>query len=327
MDNEGTHGTRGTRGAQPPDGRPGSSVPHPAGPPPAAPPVFPPAVPPPSAPPVTPPAVPKRPATAPGQQPRPAGARSDTAEWLNAARPRTEPGVWRYAHVPRPAERPPRPSLVGPLATMVLWLLLWLLLTERAVPYVSKPIEIITGPEWWSFGGLKEDAPALVVNSTTLYYQVLVLGLGFWAARIGGWAHVFRYFAGPRLARARLLLSVSGAVVTVWLVWTRRVPLADIILPAVPTSWMQGGGNQYAALLVSLIAYALIGTAIVWPFARIGQWQAALAPSWDAVNPARSGPGPLPHRPGPTSPTGPNCGPPDPRTRRRPSPRPSTPTG
>ncbi|WP_328896654.1 ATP/GTP-binding protein [Streptomyces sp. NBC_00236] len=299
MDNEGTHGTRGTRGAQPPDGRPGSSVPHPAGPPPAAPPVFPPAVPPPSAPPVTPPAVPKRPATAPGQQPRPAGARSDTAEWLNAARPRTEPGVWRYAHVPRPAERPPRPSLVGPLATMVLWLLLWLLLTERAVPYVSKPIEIITGPEWWSFGGLKEDAPALVVNSTTLYYQVLVLGLGFWAARIGGWAHVFRYFAGPRLARARLLLSVSGAVVTVWLVWTRRVPLADIILPAVPTSWMQGGGNQYAALLVSLIAYALIGTAIVWPFARIGQWQAALAPLLGRGEPGPERPRTAPAQAGP----------------------------
>ncbi|MEW2177345.1 ATP/GTP-binding protein [Streptomyces sp. NPDC005406] len=294
MDNEGTHGTRGTRGAQPPDGRPAGSVPHPAGPPPASPPVFPPTVPPPTAP----PSVPKRPPTAPGR-PRPAGTPSDTAEWLNAPRPVTEPGVWRYAHVPRPAERPPRPSLVGPLATMTLWLLLWLLLTERAVPYVSKPIEIITGPEWWSFGGLKEDAPALVVNSTTLYYQVLVLGLGFWAARIGGWAHVFRYFAGPRLARARLLISVCGAVLAVWLVWTRRVPLADIVLPAVPTSWMQGGGNQYVALLVSIVAYALIGTAIVWPFARTGQWPAALGalrgrgdrvPDRPSTAPAQAGP-------------------------------------
>lgn len=186
--------------------------------------------------------------------------------------------MWRYAYVPRAAERPPRPSLVGPAATMALWLLLWLLLMERAVPYVSKPIEIITGPEWWSFGGLRKDAPALVVNSTTLYYQVLVLGLGFWAARIGGWAHVFRYFTGPRLGRAGLVVSASGAAAAVWLVWTRRVPLADVILPAVPTSWMQGGGNQYAALLVSIVLYALIGTAIVWPFARIGQWPVELGP-------------------------------------------------
>ncbi|MEU9092708.1 ATP/GTP-binding protein [Streptomyces sp. NPDC048428] len=303
MDYEGTHGTRGARGAQPPDGRPGRSVPHPAGPPPAlppgpppvAPPAFPPTVPPPSAP----PAVPKRPVTSSGQH-RPAGARSATAEWLNAPRPETEPGVWRYAYVPRAAERPPRPSLVGPAATMALWLLLWLLLTERAVPYVSKPIEIITGPEWWSFGGLKKDAPALVVNSTTLYYQVLVLGLGFWAARVGGWAHVFRYFAGPRLGRARLVVSASGAAVAVWLVWTRRVPLADVILPAVPTSWMQGGGNQYAALLVSIVLYALIGTAIVWPFARTGRWSVGLGsptgraepgPEQLRTIPAQAGPG------------------------------------
>ncbi|MEU1370321.1 ATP/GTP-binding protein [Streptomyces sp. NPDC005803] len=302
MDYEGTHGATGARGAQPPDGRPGSAVPRPAGPPPAmppgpppaAPPPFPPAVPPPA----RPPSVPERPAASPGQH-RPAGPRSATAAWLDAPRPRTEPGVWRYAYVPRPAERPPRPSLMGPAATMALWLLLWLLLTERAVPYVSKPIEIITGPEWWSFGGLKEDAPTLVVNSTTLYYQVLVLGLGFWAARVGGWAHVFRYFAGPRLGRARLALSASGAALAVWLVWTRRVPLADVILPAVPTSWMQGGGNRYAALLVSIVLYALIGTVIVWPFARIGQWPAELRLLFGRGDPGPQRPRTAPAQAGP----------------------------
>ncbi|MFD7867063.1 ATP/GTP-binding protein [Streptomyces sp. NPDC059783] len=282
MENDGTYGGRGTRGAQPPDGRaggPGGSVPRPAGPPPS----FPPAVPPPAVPHAAPP-----PQAAPAPQAaRPASA---TATWLDTPRPATAPGVWRFAHVPRPAERPPRPSLVGPVATLVLWLLLWLLLTERAVPYVYKPIEIITGPEWWSFGGLREDAPALVVNSTTLYYQVLVLALGFWAARLGGWADVFRYFAGDRVARARLWLTAGGAALTVWLVWTRRVPLADIVLPAVPTSWMRGGGNPYAALLVALVLYALIGTAIVWPFARTGQWAAELR--------RRTGrPAPAPDRP------------------------------
>lgn len=296
MDNEGTHGARGTRGAQPPDGRAGrpqSSVPHPAGPPPARPPG-----PPPTAPPAFPPTVgPPRPAAMPVQH-RSAGTGSPTADWLNTPRPESDPGVWRYAYVPRPAERPPRPSLLGPAATLVLWLLLWLLLTERAVPYVFKPIEIITGAEWWSFGGLRKDAPALVVNSTTLYYQVLVLALGFWAARIGAWAHLFRYYAGDRLDRARFLTTVAGALLTVWLVWTRRVPLADVVLPAVPTSWMQGGGNQYAALLVSIVLYALIGTAIVWPFARIGQWSTELGPFLRRLrNQEPERPGTVPGRP------------------------------
>ncbi|MFG2406222.1 ATP/GTP-binding protein [Streptomyces brevispora] len=284
MDNEGTHGARGTWGAQPPDGRtgrPGSPVPHPAGPPPAAPPGPPPVAPPAFPPRVPPPAVEPSaltpPATPPGRY-RTAGTGPPTAEWLNAPRPDSDPGVWRYAYRPRPAERPPRPSLVGPAATLALWLVLWLLLTERAVPYVFKPIEIITGPQWWVFGGLRDDAPALVVNSTTLYYQLLVLALGFWAARIGGWARLFRYFAGPRLDRARFVTTAAGALLTVWLVWTRRVPLADVLLPAVPTGLMQGGGNQYAALFVSIVLYALIGTAIVWPFARIGQWSVELGP-------------------------------------------------
>ncbi|MFF1923796.1 ATP/GTP-binding protein [Streptomyces sp. NPDC058221] len=276
MDNEGTH-ARGARGAQPPDGRPGSSVPRPAGPPPAIPPGPPPVAPPAFPPTVPPPAVEPYALTPPGRH-RTTGTAPPTADWLNAPRPDSDPGVWRYAYVPRPAERAPRPSLVGPAATLILWLLLWLLLTERAVPYVFKPIEIITGPEWWAFGGLRDDAPPLVVNSTTLYYQVLVLALGFWAARIGGWARLFRYYAGERLDRARFVVSAAGALLTVWLVWTRRVPLADVLLPAVPTSWMQGGGNQYAALFVSIVLYALIGTAIVWPFARTGQWSTELGP-------------------------------------------------
>ncbi|WP_326739173.1 ATP/GTP-binding protein [Streptomyces sp. NBC_01022] len=302
MDNEGTHGTRGTRGGQPPGSRTGSSVPHPAGPPPAlppgpppvAPPAFPPTIPPPAAP----PSVPQRPVTSPGGH-RPPDARSDTAEWLNAPRPAAGPGVWRYAYVPRPAERPPRPSLVGPLATLALWLLLWLLLSERVVPYAFWPIEIITGPEWWPFHILRSDAPPLVRNSNALYLQVLVLGLGCWAARIGGWAHVFRYFAGPRLGRARLVVSASGAALAIWLVWTRWVPLADVILPAVPTSWLQGGGNQYLALFVSIVLYALIGTAIVWPFARIGQWSAELGPLLGRGEPGPRQPRTAPAQAGP----------------------------
>ncbi|MEW1692072.1 ATP/GTP-binding protein [Streptomyces sp. NPDC091265] len=276
MDNEGTHGARGTRGAQPPDGRPGrhgSSVPRPAGPPPALPPGPPPVAPPAFPPAVPPPAVPPSAMTPPAARP---GERSSTAHWLNAPRLKTEPGVWRYAYVPRPAERPPRPSLLGPAATLVLWLVLWLLLYGRAIPYVNKPLEIVTGPEWWFFGQRKKDAPGFVVDSTTLYYQILVIGLGFWAARIGGWARVFRYFVGPWTDRARLVATVAGAVLAVRLVWTSQVPLADVLLHPVPASWMQGGGNQYAALLVSIVFYVLIGAAIVWPFARIGQWSTEL---------------------------------------------------
>ncbi|WNI28902.1 ATP/GTP-binding protein [Streptomyces sp. ITFR-6] len=280
MDNEGTHGTRGTWGAQPPDGRaghPGGSVPHPAGPPPArppgppptAPPAFPPTVPPPSAEPSA--------AMPPGHH-RPAGTGAPTADWLNAPRPESDPGVWRYAYVPRPAERLSRPSLVGPAATLVLWLLLWLLLDQRNVPYVFKPIEIITGPEWWTFGTLRDGAPPLVEISTTLYYQALVVLLGFWAARIGNWAGLFHYYAGERLGRARAVATVMAAALALWLYFSQRVPLVGLLYSIIPQGVQQGGGNKYLAVLISWILYAAAAALIIWPFARIGAWPKELGP-------------------------------------------------
>ncbi|MFE7578897.1 ATP/GTP-binding protein [Streptomyces sp. NPDC057521] len=265
MDNDGTHGAWDTRGAQPPGARAEGSVPRPAGPPPAAPPAYPPTVPPPARPPAAP--QPLAHTTAPGTA-------SPTADWFNAPRPEAAPGVWRYGFTPRPAERQPRPSLVGPAATLILWLLLWLLLSARAVPYVFKPIEIITGPKWWVLGGLREDAPGLVVDSTTLYYEVLVLILGFYAARLGGWAHVLRYFAGERYERLRLTLSVAAAVVLLWLAWTPKVPLL-LVLMGSAQGWLLSG-DQLKATVAAYTCYALTTAIVVWPIARAAHWGDAL---------------------------------------------------
>ncbi|TRV71646.1 ATP/GTP-binding protein [Streptomyces sp. 130] len=262
MDNDGTHGAWDTRGAQPPEARPGGSVPRPAGPPPAAPPAYPPTVPPPA-----------RPPAGPAHTPGP-GSASPTADWFNAPRPEAGPGVWRYGFVPRPDERPPRPSLVGPAATLIIWLLLWLLLSARAVPYVFKPIEIITGPEWWTLGRLREDAPGLVVDSTTLYYEILVLILGFYAARVGGWADVLRYFAGERFERVRLTLSLAAAAVLLWLAWTPKVPLL-LVLMGSAQGWLLSG-DQFKATVAAYTCYALTTAIVVWPIARAAHWGDAL---------------------------------------------------
>ncbi|MFJ7625777.1 ATP/GTP-binding protein [Streptomyces sp. NPDC097595] len=261
MENDGTHGAWGTRGAQPPGAGAGGSVPRPAGPPPAHPPTVPP--------PTRPPAVPAPPAHTPAP-----GSAAPTADWFNAPRPQAGPGVWRYGFTPRPAERPPRPSLVGPAATLILWLLLWLLLSARAVPYVFKPIEIITGPKWWVLGGLRDDAPGLVVDSTTLYYEVLVLILGFYAARLGGWAHVLRYFAGERYERVRLTLSVAAAVVLLWLAWTPKVPLL-LVLMGSAQDWLLSG-DRLKATVAAYTCYALTTAIVVWPIARAAHWGDAL---------------------------------------------------
>lgn len=202
------------------------------------------------------------------------GTAAPTADWFNAPRPEAGPGVWRYGFTPRPAERPPRPSLVGPAATLILWLLLWLLLSARTIPYVFKPIEIITGPKWWVLGGLRDDAPGLVVDSTTLYYEVLVLILGFYAARLGGWAHVLRYFARERFERVRLTLSVAAALVLLWLAWTPKVPLL-LVLMGSAQGWLLSG-DRLKATVAAYTCYALTTALVVWPIARAAHWGDAL---------------------------------------------------
>ncbi|UZK54146.1 hypothetical protein NEH16_08280 [Streptomyces drozdowiczii] len=215
--------------------------------------------------------------------------------------------------MPRAAERPPRPSLVGPAATLVLWLLLWLLLSARAVPYVFKPIEIITGPEWWTLGGLRDDAPGLVVDSTTLYYEVLVLILGFYAARVGGWAHVLRYFAGERYERLRLTLSVAAAVVLLWLAWTPKVPLL-LVLMGSAQDWLLSG-DRLKATVAAYTCYALTTAIVVWPIARAAHWGDALRDLRAGRAPgrprSRTAP-PPPRRTAPCAPSGPSCVPPAP---------------
>ncbi|WP_326768163.1 ATP/GTP-binding protein [Streptomyces sp. NBC_01591] len=257
MDTEGTYDSRGTRSGPP--------VPRPAGPPPAAPP-KPTGLPRPG----LPPAVPPVPAGLPAAGP-------STAEWLNTVRPTAAPGVWRYGHVPRSAERPPRPSLLGPLIALALWLLLWALLADLRIPYVKVPLMAITPGDWWLFESLRAGyAPAAAYSIETLYIQILVLIAGVWAARVGHWAGLFQYWAGPRPDRARLMLSGFGALLALWLVWSGKVPLLDVVLYLIPQSWLQGGGNAYLAALVAYGAYALVIAVIVWPFARAGHWRTAL---------------------------------------------------
>ncbi|MFJ4917125.1 ATP/GTP-binding protein [Streptomyces sp. NPDC088726] len=271
MDNEGTHGARGTRGAQPPDGgpgRPGGAVPHPAGPPPARPPG-----PPPMAPPVFPPTVP-----APsGPVGAPRGGPS-IAEWLNTARPVIGPGVWRHAYMPRPAEKPPRQSVLGRLLTLVLAILAVTEITDYRIPYLTIPFRYFTPQEWWTVGSQLRPgvAPDIAYPLLPLYTDAVALLIVLWAAKLGSWAGLFRHYAGENLERARLMASGLGALVALWLVWNGSVPLLEVVFLAIPGSWLRADGSTFTVTLVAYAGYALVAAVVVWPFARVGRWQDAV---------------------------------------------------
>ncbi|MFD7440688.1 ATP/GTP-binding protein [Streptomyces sp. NPDC059909] len=259
MDTEGTYDARGSRA-----GSSGSahqahpaphSVPRPAGPPPRGLPPMP----------VEPPAL-----------------RPPLSEWLRTPRPEGEPGVWRYGHVPRPAEEPvttqDRALLSGAVISFLACVLVWSLWTNGYIPYWRIPLELFTPRDWWvSFGD--EPMPLGAANALDIYQLLITGALVYGFGRLGNCREAFARFTEVRGPKAAVASTAVGAAVVLLLVWTRTVPGVDLVLRSVPESWLQGGGNRFVAAAVSYTLYAVIALPVLWPFAKVGRWRRALRSS------------------------------------------------
>ncbi|MFF1377890.1 ATP-binding protein [Streptomyces sp. NPDC058308] len=181
MDSDGTHDARGThatpvpRPAAPP---PGSAVPRAGG---------------------RAPGVPPRPAQAPGASPLPDGAAF--LAWLRAPRPATLPGIWRFAHSPRPEREPEvvpsRQLLSGALISFLVGWLLWSLLWNGYLGgWWVLPIELFL-PDAWLYSG-DRIGNAIVWNG---YYVLIALAIMIGVGKLGRWSEVWRRFVAPRLRR------------------------------------------------------------------------------------------------------------------------------
>ncbi|WP_329206878.1 ATP/GTP-binding protein [Streptomyces sp. NBC_00683] len=242
MDTEGTYGKRGTSADR---------VPRPAGPPPSAPPP---------------------PAHAP------VAAGPSLAEWLRTPRPVREPGVWRYGHTPRPPEKPegvPDRSLVaGVLISVLCGLLLWSLWRNGYIPYRLVPLKLFTPGDWWyagTFGGPRtvEGADALTVYEAVLF-GLLVYGCG----RLGNWSEIFRRHVAGRGQPFLAVVTAVAAGVAQLLVWKDAVPVVRPVLVLVASV---AGGEIYQSQAVVNVIYTLITLAVLWPFARLGNWRETAA--------------------------------------------------
>ncbi|MFE6801887.1 ATP-binding protein [Streptomyces sp. NPDC057696] len=201
MDTDGTQGAGGTHDAR---GTHATPVPRPAGPP-------------------TPPAVsanrgtgggagigstarpsapPPRPTHAPGS----AGA-SDGAVgaaflgWLRAPRPAAEPGIWRFAHRPRPAQEPeviPARQLLGGavIAFLVGWLVWSLLWNGYLGGWWLLPLYAMVPDSW----AQPHSVGSVVV--VYLYYAVFAVGIMIAVGRLGRWGEVWRRYGLPAWRKA-----------------------------------------------------------------------------------------------------------------------------
>ncbi|MFF6844080.1 ATP/GTP-binding protein [Streptomyces tanashiensis] len=285
METDGTYESRDTRGG---------AVPRPAGPPTdgrAAHPDAPAHVP-------APPRTPPRPTTAPGTPvpgpaaPAAAGAvpgapvaagavAPPVVAWLDAPRPEAAPGIWRFRHVPPPPPREARKlapvTVAGLLIPLVIGLLLWSAWRRGAVPYQWIPLATFTPADWWYGGGTSprdwHGAEAHVVYDG-VFFAVLVYAI----ARLGAWAELSRHLLADRRPPVRAALTAGAALIVLTFVWPEAFPgvgwdALPVVAPLLSLVVLLGGGYDVLtspALVYTL--YALITAAVLWPFARLGDW-------------------------------------------------------
>ncbi|MEU3721960.1 ATP/GTP-binding protein [Streptomyces sp. NPDC031705] len=223
MDTEGTHDGQSTRRGH---------VPRPAGPPPPL-----------------------------GAPPKPQHAPASGApftDWLRTPRPQAEPGVWRFGHVPRAGgEEDPatdRSLLSGAVISFLACVLLWSLITDNYIPYTDLPVKLLTPHDWWELGGAPKDGPGVAALQA---YMLLVTGaLVWWFSRLGSWGTAFERLVAARGPRARLAGAAAVALFVAVIIWTRTVPLIDLLGGHLPLAQMSRGTQQLVTYLVYGVALA-----------------------------------------------------------------------
>ncbi|MER6353576.1 ATP-binding protein [Streptomyces sp. NPDC001634] len=172
MDSDGTQDARGTRS---------DAVPRPAGPPDRS-------------------AVPPMPREAPGVPPLPDG--SAFLAWVRAPRPQAAPGVWRFAHRPRPQQEPEqtptRQLLSGALIAFLVGWLIWSLLWNGYLGgWWVVPLELFT-PDSWRHSNDRVGNAFLWYG----YYTVIALTIMLVVGKLGRWGEVWRRFGPPAWRQA-----------------------------------------------------------------------------------------------------------------------------
>ncbi|MEU6622136.1 ATP/GTP-binding protein [Streptomyces litmocidini] len=201
--------------------------------------------------------------------------------WLDAPRPEAAPGIWRFRHVPPPPPRETRKlapvTVAGLLIPLVVGLLLWSAWRRGVVPYEWIPLATFTPADWWYAGGTSprdwHGAEAHVVYDG-LFFAVLLYAM----ARLGAWAELARHLLADRRPPARAALTAGAALIALTFVWPEAFPGVGwdplpVVAPLLSLVVLIGGGYDVLASPVLVYTlYALITAAVLWPFARLGDW-------------------------------------------------------
>ncbi|MFI6092603.1 ATP/GTP-binding protein [Streptomyces sp. NPDC051218] len=214
---------------------------------------------------------------------RPPGALSAVGDWLSAPRPKAGLGIWRFRHVPPPAgdgkRRMDGALVTGVVISLVIGLFLWSLWREAAIPYQGPVIRLFVQGEWFYPGTLSPrenmwQGPEALTAASGVFLALLVYGVG----RLGNWAEALRHLIGRREQPSRALRAAAGALIVLLFVWPEAfpgvtwepLPIATGVMSL--TALFSGGYEIFENEIVTYGLYVLITAAVLWPFAKLGDW-------------------------------------------------------
>jgi len=121
--------------------------------------------------------------------------------WLRTPRPDAAPGVWRFGHLPRPAEEPEeiptRQLLSGALIAFLVGWLVWSLLQNGYLgAWWALPFKLLV-PDSWRYSSSEIGNLVLYKGYELLIALVIMVTVG----KLGRWGEVWRRFVVPLVKR------------------------------------------------------------------------------------------------------------------------------
>ncbi|MGW5866795.1 ATP/GTP-binding protein [Streptomyces sp. NPDC055239] len=245
---------------------------------------------------------------------RPPGALSAVSDWLSAPRPKAGLGIWRFRHVPPPQSgeddrRMDRALLAGVVISLLIGLFLWSMWQQQYIPYQRPLIWLLTPEGWFHPGTIDPNEEMWQGNESLQAISGVVFGmLVFGVARLGNWAGALRHVIARREQPSRALRAAVGALIVLMFVWPDAFPVISWNpLPVATAVWsltalFSGGFTIFQNVIVTYGLYVLITAAVVWPFAKLGDWPGVLRMLLSRPRSSGSSPvPPPPQRPAPVT--------------------------
>ncbi|MFG3036331.1 ATP/GTP-binding protein [Streptomyces sp. NPDC048330] len=160
---------------------------------------------------------------------------------------------------------------------MAVGLIIWSAWQRNTLPYADVVLRTFTPNDWWY---AMTTAPKGWEGRAAhgVFDGVLFLGLVWGIATLGSWGKVARHYLGLCRPQVRVAITAGAALLVLLFVFPEQLGLGWTPLPVVfPVFCLLAliTGDfvlPTSSLFVVYFVRLLIAVAVVWPFARLGEW-------------------------------------------------------